>query len=50
MSHSNDMRYLGPGTAVQLSPEIMGLNMKNFRTVSDSPGLDFRDCFGQSGN
>ena len=35
---------------MQLSLEILGLNAVIFRTISDSPGLDFQDCFGQSIN
>ena len=52
-------KCLGSGTTVQFSPKILGLNARIFRTVSDSPGLDFgtvldspetefRDCFRQS--
>ena len=35
----------GVGTAMQFSPEILGLNVGIFRTVSNSSGLDFRDYF-----
>ena len=39
---------LESGTAVQFSPEILGLNAGIFRTVSDIPELNFGTIFGQS--
>ena len=30
---------------MQFSPKNLGLNVGIFGTVSDSPGLDFQDCF-----
>ena len=30
---------------MQFSPKILGLNARIFGTFSDSPGLNFRDCF-----
>ena len=35
----------GAGMTIQLSLEILGLNVGIFRTVLDSLGLDFWDCF-----
>ena len=36
----------GPGTTVQLSPKILGLNARIFRTVLGSSGTDFQTIIG----
>ena len=45
-SHSNGMRCLGLGTAVQFSPKILGLNPGIFGTVLGSPETDLWTAIG----